>query len=161
MKKRDDVKGQHIGHLTVLERSEKRGVRGKRTVPLWKCRCDCGAINYKATDTITGSKTNMCEDCAEKHRVERMHENAGFVDGTQVSKFTKKANDKPANAASGVRGVYYEKKTHKWRARIKFKGKLISLGTYDTIEQATEARKLAEKELLEPYINEEQPPTND
>ena len=27
MKKRDDLKGQHIGHLTVLERSDKRGVR--------------------------------------------------------------------------------------------------------------------------------------
>lgn len=159
MKKRDDLKGQHIGHLTVLERSDKRGVRGKRTVPLWKCQCDCGAIIYKATDTLTSSKTNMCEKCAEKHRVKRMHESAGFVDGTQVSRFTKK--DRPANAASGVRGVYYEPRAQKWRARIKFKGKLMTIGTFDTIEQAAEARKDAEKELLEPYMNSEQPMTDE
>ena len=50
--------------------------------------------------------------------------------------------------------IFYQKKVYKFTKR-----QVISL--CNTIEQAAEARKLAEKELLEPYINDEQPPTND
>ena len=54
---------------------------------------------------------------------------------------------------SGVRGVYYEKKTNKWRARLRFKGKTMSFGTFTRFEDAVFARKEAERiyfgEILE------------
>jgi hypothetical protein len=46
---------------------------------------------------------------------------------------------------SGVRGVYYEKQTRKWRAAIKISGQSIKLGRYEELEDAAEARRTAEK----------------
>ena len=54
----DDIKGQHFGHLTVLERA---GVDKNRKV-LWKCQCDCDAktiIIIRGSDLKTG-KTISC-----------------------------------------------------------------------------------------------------
>ena len=51
---------------------------------------------------------------------------------------------------SGVTGVSLDKRVNKWRAMVKFAGIYWSLGYYDTIEQAAEAREgfLAENEQL-------------
>ena len=81
-----DLIGQRFGRLEVIGRSDKRGSRGARTVPLWECRCDCGAITYKATDTLTNPDLSMCNECAGKYAAAKMRENAGFVDGTQISR---------------------------------------------------------------------------
>ena len=74
-----DLAGQRVGHLTVLERSDRYGSRGKRKVPLWKCLCDCGAITYKATDTLTNPALSMCADCAAKYAAEKMRAGAGYA----------------------------------------------------------------------------------
>lgn len=47
---------------------------------------------------------------------------------------------------SGRTGVYWHKPLAKWRARIKVKGKHISLGLYDDINEAAAARSAAERE---------------
>ena len=47
---------------------------------------------------------------------------------------------------SGVKGVHFNKRTNKWIARIQFNKKRISLGSFDTLEEAVEARRKAEKE---------------
>lgn len=84
--KLNDLTGQHIGRLTVLGRSDKYATRGKRRVRLWECKCDCGAITYKATDTLTAGVENSCAECAQKHNAACAIKNAGFIDGTQLSK---------------------------------------------------------------------------
>jgi len=43
------------------------------------------------------------------------------------------------NNTSGYRGVYYEKKQRKWRARIKYHQKNIHLGLFNTPEEAHQA----------------------
>ena len=64
--------------------------------------------------------------------------------GTQISRIK---DMKPTSAnSSGVRGVYYEKKANKWRARLRFKGKIMDFGSYERFEDAVAARKAAEKE---------------
>ena len=144
--------GQRFGKLTVIARSDKRGSRGARTVPLWECRCDCGEITYKATDQLTNPNVSMCAACAEKYAAERMREKAGFVDGTQISRIK---SDKPiATNTSGARGVYYDRKTGKWRARLKFKGKLMNFGTYASFEDAVKARKQAEVEYYGEFLKQ-------
>jgi hypothetical protein len=46
---------------------------------------------------------------------------------------------------SGVRGVMQRKDTKKWRAEIRVNKKLISLGCFQTLEEAASARKVAEQ----------------
>lgn len=150
-----DIAGKRFGKLTVLSRSKKRGPRGARTVALWRCRCDCGAIVYKPKDSLTNPELSMCAECALHYGVKMAREAAGYVGGTQLSRITN-IKETAANT-SGCRGVYYEKTSNKWRARLRFKGKLISLGSFNSFEDAVEARKKGEElyfgEFVENVLN--------
>ncbi len=150
MGKSPDITGETYGKVTVLGRSDRRGKRGKRTVMLWECRCECGAITYKAKDSLTNPDLSMCAECAGKYATAKARENAGFVDGTQLSKIR---NTKPSAAnTSGCRGVYYVSKFDRWRAEIKFRKKRYYLGTFKNYEDAVKARQAAEAELFESFL---------
>lgn len=150
-KKSPDLTGQFFGRLTVLGRSEKRGSRGKRRTPLWEYRCECGAITYKATDALNSPKESMCTSCAGKNSARIARQSAGFVGGTQLAKICIR-NQSSANT-SGCHGVYYDAKTDKYRARLKFKGKVMNFGTFDNLDDAVKARKRAEEEYFEPLVS--------
>ena len=145
-----DMIGKRFGLLTVIELSNRRATRGKRTVPLWECRCDCGNITYKATDTLKNPDISMCAGCAKKYATQKMRERSGYRDGTQISRIS--SNKLISTNTSGCRGVYYDKNSKKWRARIKFKGKLISLGSYLEFDDAVKARKEAETSIYTSFI---------
>ena len=149
-KHRNDLTGQKIGKLTVLERSGKYGSRGKGQTQLWKCQCECGTITYKATDTLTNPDISMCQACAGAYAAEKARANAGFESGTQISKI-KDISDSSDNL-SGVRGVYLDRKTGRFRARLKFQGKLYNLGSYANIEDAIKARKRGEEEIYGGFL---------
>ena len=151
---KEDLVGKRFGKIVVIARSEQRGSRGARTVPLWECLCDCGNNCYKATDTLTNSQLNMCNECAGQYASEKMRARAGYVDGTQLSRI--KSNRIIASNTSGCRGVYLDKKTGLWRARLKFKGKLMSFGTFKSFDDAVKARKAAEQEYFEQYLAQTQ-----
>ena len=149
---KENLIGRRFGKLEVIGRSDKRGSRGARTVPLWECRCDCGNITYKATDTLTNPDLSMCNECAGKYATEKARAKAGFVDGTQISRIT---SDKIiATNTSGARGVYLERKTGKWRARLRFKGKTYNFGTYANFDDAVEARKEAEQLIYGEFLDQ-------
>lgn len=150
--KQNDLTGKKIGSLTVLGRSDKYGSRGKRKTQLWECRCDCGAITYKATDVLTNPDISMCYNCAGKYAIEKSRTAAGYVDGTQISRI--KNIDPESDNISGIRGVYYDRKTGKYRARLQFKGKTYSFGTYSTPEEAAEARRLGEFNIFGEFLEE-------
>lgn len=143
VKNKEDLTGQRFGKLRVLRLSDKRGPRGQRTVPLWECVCDCGEMTYKATDTLKGRKYSMCSKCATAYAADKMRSAAGFIGGTQISRI--KSNKLSAANTSGVKGVYRDKRSGKWRARLKFKGKLMNFGSYNNFEDAVKARKEAEE----------------
>ena len=150
--KSPDLSGQVFGRLTVIGRSDKRNSRGTRTTPMWECRCECGNITYKAKDTLTNLDLSMCSECAEKYAAEKARAGAGFVGGTQISKIQ---NMKvPITNTSGCRGVYYDKKTNKYRARLKFKGKIMNFGSFSNFEDAVAARKAAEQEYFGAFLEE-------
>lgn len=50
----------------------------------------------------------------------------------------------PSNNKSGVRGVSYDKKLHKWYASIRHGGRTINLGIFASIEDAAACRQAAE-----------------
>lgn len=159
--KQNDLTGKHIGKLTVLGRSDRYATRGNRRVRLWECRCDCGNITYKATDTLTAGMENSCTECAQKRNAACARENAGFVDGTQLSKIQ---SMKPSAAnTSGCRGVSYDRSKKLWEAKIIFKRKRIRLGYFKNFNDAVKARKEAEKtvfgeflESLDPSVSKEE-----
>lgn len=148
---KENLIGRHFGKLEVIGRSDKRGSRGARTVPLWECRCECGAICYKATDTLTRPELSMCNDCAGKYATAKMREKAGFVDGTQISRLT--STKLISTNTSGARGVYWNKTSGKWRARLRFKGKIYSFGSYENFEDAVKARKEAEEQIYGEFLD--------
>lgn len=151
-KKSPDLTGKVFGRLTVLGRSDQRNSRGARTTPQWKCRCQCGAITYKATDTLTNPDESMCRECQGVYAAENARKSAGFIGGTQVTKII---DMKPTAAnTTGVRGVQFDKKSGRYRARLKFKGKLLNFGSYKTIEEAAMARKKAEIEFFGTFLEE-------
>ena len=92
----------------------------------------------------------MCKACMNKEKTKKMWENAGRVEGTQIGKIRNMTLS--AANTSGVRGVYLEKKTGHWRARIKFQGKIYSLGTYITFEEAVKARRRGEEEFFGHFL---------
>ncbi len=149
-RKSPDLTGRTFGKLEVLGRSEKRNSRGTRTTPQWKCRCECGAITYKATDTLKNPDLSMCADCAAKYAAEKARVGAGFVENTQLAKI----RDMTPSAAntSGYRGVYYESKFDRWRAEIRFQRKRYYLGTYKNKDDAIKARQRAEEDLYGSFL---------
>lgn len=55
------------------------------------------------------------------------------------------------NNTSGVTGITWRKDTNKWRVRIQANNKSINIGSYDTIEDAIEARNKAEEKYFGEY----------
>jgi len=51
------------------------------------------------------------------------------------------------NNSSGINGIYFDKESKKWRARIRVNNKMINLGRFTEKEDAISARKKAEKEF--------------
>lgn len=145
-----DLSGEHFGMLEVIRLSDKRGSRGKRTVPLWECRCECGGITYKPTDKLTNSEMSMCNDCSGKYAATKMRQSSGYVGGTQLSRIV--SERVAVTNTSGCRGVYLDKKSGKWRARLKFKGQIMNFGSYSLYEDAVKARKQAEDEYFGTYL---------
>ena len=52
---------------------------------------------------------------------------------------------------SGHTGVYWNKRTHKWTAKITFKNKAYYLGSYTRFEDAVKARQKGE-EMHEDFL---------
>ena len=150
---KEDLRGCRFGKLKVIRRSDRRGKRGKRSVPLWECLCECGNITYKATDTLTNPDLSMCGECAKQYASAKMREMAGYIDGTQLCSLGDKLL---SNNTSGCRGVYFDKKSEKWRARLKFKGKQMNFGSYSTFDEAVKARRQAEDEYYGKFLSEVQ-----
>ena len=149
-KKSRDLTGQVFGRLTVLGRSEHRGSRGARTTPLWVCRCSCGAITEKAADSLSSQAESMCRACAAASASEKARDAAGYIGGTQLSKLS--IGDNASDNSAGHRGVYHDKRNNTYRARIKFRGRTIDLGSYRKFEDAVAARREAQFEYFGTFL---------
>lgn len=150
-RKRNDLTGKKIGKLTVLERSDQYATRGQRKRQLWKCLCDCGEVTYKATDTLTNPDRSMCKSCAASYAAGKARENAGYQEGTQISRIRDITPE--SQNLSGVRGVYLNTKTGKYRVRLKFKGVTYNLGTFSSLEAAIKERARAEEEIFGKFLD--------
>lgn len=149
--RRKDITGKRFGSLTAIKRSDRYIEildRGKKY--LWECQCDCGEIVYRLPEKLRDDVNSACDKCLTERAVKAMVKNAGFVEGTQLKKI---ASTKPLSTSkSGVRGVFFNNRTGKWRAMLKFQGVNHYLGEYKDISDAVKARGRAEEEYFTPIL---------
>ena len=141
--KKLNLTGQRFGSLTVLRPAENVG--GKTA---WVCRCDCGQEIVAKTYHLRDGHTKNCGCVAGQ----RYALGLTYVDGTCVELIRSRKVRK--NNKSGVTGVDWVPRDRVWRANLYFKGKHYSLGGYRRFEEAVKARKRAEEELFEPFLQE-------
>lgn len=67
----------------------------------------------------------------------------------------------PKNNTSGIKGVTWNKNHKKWEAYISIHGKRKYLGNYDDLEEAQQARQLAEEKYFTPLISQKKRLEND
>jgi len=147
-KKRSYLRGQTFGRLTAIAPTEKRDTNDS---VIWDCKCSCGKSSQAAATSLISGTKRSC-GClqpeaiieAVKKRDERL-----VVENTMLTSLTAKTR---SNSKSGVKGVYWYKRTQKWRAHIGFQGKRIELGSFKNIEDAIQARKEGEEKYFKPIL---------
>ena len=138
-----DLTGQRYGQLTVLRPAESIG--DKTT---WLCRCDCGNEVVVKTRYLRSGHVKSC-GCK---RAEGIGSHLNYIDGTCVEML--RAKTVRSNNTSGVPGVDWLTAKGRWRASICFKGKRYYLGSYSVFADAVKARKQAEAELHDKFVDE-------
>lgn len=148
---RVDLTGNTYGELTVIRYSHNDKVTRS---PKWLCRCSCGnekAIYGYALEhghyRSCGCKRDSKRDAGLKRHIK-----SDSVNGTRKSAFNAKLH---RGNTSGRKGVTYNERRKKWRAYIGFKGKQISLGYYDDVQDAIKARVAAEEKYFKPILEDE------
>lgn len=157
MPKAEDLNGKQFNFLKVLEfagyKKYKNGVQHR----LYKCQCSlCGNICYITSGALTTGHAKSCGCLKEKHAAKlgkqmgkKLKEYGGFVEGTRIDHLTNKPT---VRSTTGIRGVTYKKDRNKYEATICFKQKKYYLGSYNTLEDATQARRIAEDKLFNNFL---------
>lgn len=141
LKEKRDISGQRFGKLVAVQPDESSDKGPQK----WVCICDCGKTCSVSISNLRNGHTQSCGCLAEIER-------RTMIDGTCLEMVASDTLSK--NNRSGVRGVSYYSKTDSWVATITFKGKRYYLGRYKVVQEAANARRLAEERLIEPFIEE-------
>ena len=123
--------GKQFGNLTVAAYDGRRG--GKH---YWRCLCKCGKEAIVCQSNLKSSHTRSC-GCLSDPRNTRH-----FVEGTCIESI--RSRKVSASNKSGVRGVYFNQRSGRWIAQITFQGHTRYLGSFESLEEAAQARKKAE-----------------
>ena len=100
---------------------------------------------------VMGKKNGYVIDHADQNKLNNQKNNLRFV-----TKSGNAANSKLSkNNTSGIKGVR-QARSGRWVAAIMVNRKQIYLGTYDTIEEAAEARRKAEEKYFKPLFENEE-----
>jgi len=140
--------GIRFERLTVVNLLGR--IVGKGTIYL--CKCDCGNETIADADHL---KQGLKKSCGCMH-TDVARENvakgiaANFVGGTNLGNIKSKTLYR--NNTSGVRGVRWHPVNNNWLSFINFQGKRYSLGSFDDIEGAKAARKVAEEKLHDTFV---------
>lgn len=140
-------KGYETGRLKVIEKAG----RDKNGRTLWRCACSCGNECFCTESRLTGDYVQSC-GCLQKEKaaetIRKAREKLIYKNGSCLTAYN--APDEKNNS-SGIKGVYYYKKTDKWCAQIRYAGKNHNLGLYINKEDAAAVRKAAENFIKENY----------
>jgi len=160
MEVRIDITGKRSGKLVAI----KDVGTNKKLQRLWECKCDCGnTIITKATNISTG-KSKSCGCISKEIGRENLEivRNDGTLKAARDTVYVDKTflpvlNTKPTSTnTSGRKGVsqrkYDGQYVDRWQASIRFQGRSMYLGTYNSKAKAIKARETAEKMLWTPVL---------
>lgn len=140
-----DILGKKFGDLTVIAYAGKQA-----GTYFWLCQCQCGNQTVVRQNNLLLGHTKSC-GCRQKTTC---IENLKLVDGTSVTILEGIRNRRIIRTnSSGYNGVYRNKKSGKWSAQITFKRKTYYLGSYTKIENAVEARQIAEERMFGGFLD--------
>ena len=137
-----DLSGKRFGRLTAIK---SIGSNGHARV--WLCQCDCGKQVKTTAHQLISGNTKSC-GCLQKEaalRNQQLATKAVIKNGTSkniLSTYTR--------SNTGIRGISYNKSTHKYDVGLIYQGKTRFRKSYDNLEDAINARKAAEKKWIEP-----------
>lgn len=141
---KDDLVGQVFGDLTALHRT---GARSKHGSAMWLCACRCGTVTEVPRSYLKSGTKTSC-GCTRKQHDFAANNRLHFVDGTCVEfieKRQRRSDNKTGVAGVSVHGT-------RFRVNLTFQGKRHYYGTFDTLEEAVQVRRVAEKEFYEPFL---------
>lgn len=155
--KRIDLTGQRFSRLKVIAFAGQ----AKNGNAMWRCICDCGNEVVVDSTRLRRGTTTSC-GCYRKEKMrelifknpktrEQMGEAGPFiVDHTNIFALTHitKRN------RSGVIGVSYDQCSGRWYARLFLRGKLVFNQSFAERADAIKARHQAEKEFLQPVLDD-------
>lgn len=136
-KKFKDISGKKFNCITSLVPTINRDNAGNI---IWKCRCDCGNVCKVSHGNLVTNHTRSC-GCLKKIEYRTK------IDGTVVECLVSKLY---SNNTSGFKSV--SKVNSKWISYINFSNKRYTLGRYDTLQEAKQERRRAEKKMFDPII---------
>ena len=146
--KKLDLTGRRFGRLVAIRDSGE--IKSGQGV-IWECKCDCGEISFVPSKSLRTGNTKSC-GCLQSEIASKMMKSENRVDcveGTVLRNLKQKLS---SNNKSGYKGVFWHKRTNKWRAEIKFKGERIYLGSYDNKQDAINARLEGEEKYFKPIL---------
>lgn len=132
-----DISGKVFGRLTALYPTKKRDAKGYL---IWHCICKCGKEIDISYNSLRYGNVQSC-GCQKKEKEQFLHDYLTHVDGTSMNLL--KSTKLPQNNTTGVKGVYLIR--GEYVAKIVFQKKQYILGSFDTLNEAAEARKKGEE----------------
>jgi hypothetical protein len=146
---RCDLANKRFGLLTALYPTGETRNRSR----VWHCACACGSFTDATARNLNRGAVKSC-GCLRHRPPDDSHSIVGnlhFVDGTCVENLIA-SQKRPVISRTGVRGVYYQRRSGDFVSYIGFKGRERYLGKYKTVAEAARARSAAEQELYEPFL---------
>lgn len=138
-----DITGERRGHLVALAYTGEKDAKGHA---IYNWRCDCGNVFARSICGTARDSACICPECQRK------------IKAQQIVNARKKLQREPdtglakqylanlvggvltARNTSGVRGVYWHAGHRRWVATGRVDGKLVTLGEYEEIAEARDAR---------------------
>lgn len=141
-----DLVGKTIGAFTVISYHHS----GEDKNVYWSCRCNvCGKECIMTTHKIKANKSCGCLERKSLQIGQTMCRDS-HQEGTCLYQITGLKEYK--TSTTGKRGVSYNKRSSKYTARITFQGKRYWLGAYQALEDAVQAREIAERNIFGSFI---------
>lgn len=135
---------QHKWHALFDEKYPPKGAyKANREINLGDGKCTCQLMHRVILGRVIGRELTAAETVDHKNlnTLDNRRENLRLASMSEQSRNRRMRNDN----TSGYKGVYYLKNNRKWTAIASIKGERFYLGSFDTKEEAHEARLNAVK----------------
>jgi hypothetical protein len=153
-----NLRGMRFGKLVAIEPTDRRDSSG---CVIWRCKCDCGNEANVSSHSLLKGNTKSC-GCGEydnRMLIPVIHDRVVIKDKSRADRYLSSAPR--GDNALGLRGIS-QRPSGRYSARLSFRGKTATIGTFDTLEEAAMARRAEEKRVYDPYlIAQGKPPTSD